>query len=57
MLISFTFAKTAMGRTGDDLIKMRQSGQLVNDPRISVVPSKAGAREFFAQISLNNSGV
>lgn len=57
LLISFTFGKTGMGRTGDDLIKMRQSGQLVGDPRISVIPSKAGAREFFAQISLNNSGV
>ena len=56
LLISFTFGKTAMGKTGDDIIKMKQAGML-GQFAISVVPSKAAPREAFAQISLNNSGV
>ena len=56
LLISFTFGKTAMGKTGDDIIKIKRAGML-GQFAISVVPSKAAPREAFAQISLNNSGV
>ena len=56
LLISFTFGKTAMGKAGDDIIKIRQAGML-GQFAISVVPSKAAPREVFAQISLNNKGV
>lgn len=56
LLISFTFGKTAMGKTGDDIIKIKQAGML-GQFAISIVPSKAAPREVFAQISLNNSGV
>lgn len=56
LLISFTFGKTAMGKTGDDIIRIRQAGML-GQFAISVVPSKAAPREVFAQISLNNKGV
>ena len=56
LLISFTFGKTAMGKTGDDIIKMKKAGML-GQFAISIVPSKAAPREVFAQISLNNSGV
>jgi len=56
LLLSFTYGKTAMGRTGDDIIKIKQAGML-GTFAISVVPSKAAPREVFAQISLNNSGV
>jgi hypothetical protein len=56
LLISFARQKTALGRTGNDIINMRKSGQ-ITDFSISVIPSKAGPREQFAQISLSASGV
>ena len=56
LLISFTFGKTAMGKTGDDIIKMKKAGML-GTSGISIVPSKAAPREVFAQISLNAAGI
>jgi hypothetical protein len=56
LIVSFARQKFGMGRTGDDIIKMRKAGQ-ITDFSISVIPSKAGPREQFAQISLSASGV
>ena len=56
LLVSFTYGKTGMGRTGDDIIKMKEAGHL-GSFAISIIPSKAAPREVFAQISVNNSGV
>ena len=56
LIISYTRQKMGMGRTGDDIIKMRQANQLT-EFAISIIPSKAGSREQFAQISLSASGV
>jgi hypothetical protein len=56
LIISFARQKMGMGRTGEDIIKMRKAGQLT-DFAISIIPSKAGPREQFAQISLSAGGI
>lgn len=56
LLISFTRQKTGMGRTGEDIVKLRESGQITGFG-ISMIPTKAGAREQFAQISMSAQGI
>lgn len=56
LLISFVNQKTAMGRTGQDIIAMRQANQ-ISGFGISVIPSKSRPPEVFAQISLTSAGV
>lgn len=56
LLISFTRQKTGLGRTGDDIVKLWQAKQ-ITDFGISMVPTKAGPREQFAQISMSAAGV
>jgi len=56
LLISFTRQKSAMGRTGDDIIKLWDAKQ-ITDFGISIVPTKAGPREQFAQVTMSASGV
>lgn len=56
LVISFTRQKTGMGRTGEDIVNLRKAGQ-ITDFGISMVPTKAGPREQFAQISMSAAGV
>jgi len=56
LVISFTRQKTGMGRTGEDIVNLRKTGQ-ITDFGISMVPTKAGPREQFAQISMSAAGV
>ena len=56
LLISFTRQKTGLGRTGEDIVNLRKSGQ-ITDFGISMVPTKAGPREQFAQITMSAAGV
>ena len=56
LLISFTRKKTGMGRTGEDIVKLRETGQITGFG-ISMIPTKAGPREQFAQISMSASGI
>ena len=56
LLISFTRKKTGMGRTGEDIIKLRETGQITGFG-ISMIPTKAGPREQFAQITMNAAGI
>ena len=55
LLVSFTYGKTGMGRTGDDIIKMKEAGHLGSFASISA-QARRHPREVFAQI-LNNKGV
>jgi len=56
LLVSFTRGKTGLGRTGDDIIKMKQAGHL-GSFAVSIIPSKSAPREQFAQITVNAMGV
>ena len=56
LLISFTRQKTGMGRTGDDIVTLRKTGQ-ITDFGISMIPTKSGPREQFAQITMSAAGV
>ena len=56
LVISFLRQKRAMGRTGQDIISMREANQ-IESFGISVVPSKSRPGEVFAQISLSGAGV
>ena len=56
LLISFTRQKTGLGRTGEDIVNLRKAGQ-ITDFGISIVPTKAGPREQFAQITMSAAGV
>src|SRR6056300_40753 len=56
LLISFTRQKTGMGRTGEDIVALREAGQITGFG-ISMIPTKAGPREQFAQISMSAQGI
>jgi len=56
LLISFTRQKTGMGTTGEDIVKLRESGQITGFG-ISMIPTKAGPREQFAQITMSAQGL
>ena len=56
LCISFTRQKTAMGTTGKDIVNLRKNGQITGFG-ISVIPTKAGPREQFAQISMSAGGI
>ena len=56
LCISFTRQKTAMGTTGKDIVNLRKAGHITGFG-ISAIPTKAGPREQFAQISLSASGI
>jgi len=45
-----------MGTTGKDIVSLRKAGQITGFG-ISVIPTKAGPREQFAQISMSASGI
>ena len=44
-----------MGRTGDDIIKMKEAGHLGSFANV-LSQARRHPREVFAQISVNNSG-
>lgn len=52
LLCSFGTGKFAAVKSGDDLINLRKAGQL-NAFSLSAVPTNAGMREIFAQMSLS----
>ena len=57
LLISFPNKKTAMIRSANDILKLKQSGHIASTS-ISAIPTKAGAgREQWAQLSLTKAGV
>jgi len=56
LLISFTRQKTGMGRVGEDILKLRETGQITGFG-ISMIPTKAGPREQFAQITMSAAGI
>lgn len=56
LLCSFAGGKFAAVKSGDDLINLRRSGHL-NAFSISAVPTNAGMREIFAQMSLSKAKI
>jgi hypothetical protein len=56
LLCSFAGGKFAAVKSGDDLINLRKTGQL-NAFSISAVPTNAGMREIFAQMSLSRAKI
>lgn len=56
LLCSFGGGKFAAVKSGDDLVNLRKAGQL-NAFSIAAVPTNAGMREIFAQMSLSRAKV
>lgn len=56
LLCSFGGGKFAAVKSGDDLINLRKAGQL-NAFSIAAVPTNAGMREIFAQMSLSRAKI
>jgi hypothetical protein len=56
LLCSFGSGKFAAVKSGDDLVNLRRSGHL-NAFSIAAVPTNAGMREIFAQMSLSRAKI
>lgn len=52
IILSLGRNKTAMGRTGQDIVDLYNAGHTTGFG-ISIIPTKAGLREYFTQISLS----
>jgi hypothetical protein len=56
LLCTFAGQKFAACKSGDDILKLRDAGQL-QAFSIAAVPTNAGMREIFAQMSLSKAAV
>lgn len=56
LLCSFGAGKFAAVKSGDDLVNLRKAGQL-NAFSLAAVPTNAGMREIFAQMSLSRAKI